>query len=140
MIDIRKGPEHTDFDTVHSWLASSYWSPNIPREKVERAAKNSKLVINAYRDGRQVGYCRVISDLTSFAWLCDVFVDESARGQGVAKTMVQAALDDPDHQDMRRWMLGTRDAHTLYEQFGFGPLEDPARWMIKRQSPGQGGP
>lgn len=131
VIDIRLGAENTDFDRVHQWLASSYWSPGIPKDRVERAAEHSSMVINAYVDGHQVGYCRVVSDRTTFAYLCDVFVDESARGEGVAQSMVKFAMEDSEHQNLRRWMLATADAHTLYEKFGFEVIPNPERWMIK---------
>jgi len=131
MIDLRLGAEHSDFDVVHPWLTSSYWSPGVSREKVERAAAHSSMVINAFLDGRQVGYCRVISDRASFAYLCDVFVAEEARGKGVGQAMVGFALEDPEHQNLRRWLLATHDAHSLYEKFGFKLLPNPERWMAK---------
>lgn len=131
MIDIRIGPEHTDFELIHQWLSGSYWSPGIARDRVERAAEHSSMVVNAYIDGRQVGYCRVVSDRTTFAYLCDVFVGEQARGKGVAQAMVKFAMDDSEHQNLRRWMLATADAHTLYEKFGFELIPNPDRWMIK---------
>ncbi len=123
--------ERIDFDLVHSWLTSSYWSPGVSQERVERAARRSSLVIGAYNESRQLGYCRVISDETSFAWLCDVFVDEAHRGIGIAKEMVRFALAHPDYQGLRRWVLATRDAHDVYRACGFEPLVNPERWMIK---------
>ncbi len=119
-----------DFARVHAWLASAYWSPGISREKVERAAQNSSLVVGAYRDSLQVGYLRVVSDKTSFAWICDVYVDEAHRGLGIARAMVRFALAHPDHQGLRRWLLATRDAHGVYGSAGFEPLPEPQRWMI----------
>jgi GNAT superfamily N-acetyltransferase len=133
VIDIRLGREHTDFELVHSWLATTYWSPGIPMERVRRAAEHSSIVINAFLYGAQVGYARVVSDRTTFAYLCDVYVNESARGQGVGKAIVETALAHPEHQDLRRWMLATLDAHSLYAQFGFELLPNPERWMIIRQ-------
>jgi GNAT superfamily N-acetyltransferase len=133
MIEVRIGPEHTDFAVVHALLAESYWSPGISREKVERAAANSSLVMNAFVDDRQVGYCRVVSDQTSFAWVADVIVDPVFQGRGVAQKMLQAALDHPGHQGLRRWVLATRDAHSLYEKFGFELIPNPERWMIRLQ-------
>lgn len=132
--DIRIGIEHTDFDRVHDWLSHTYWSPGIDRERVERAARGSSLVLNAYQDGEQVGYCRIISDRATFAWVCDVYVAEEARGKGVAREMLAAALAHPEHQDMRRWVLATKDAHGVYEPLGFEPLPEPQRWMIKQRN------
>src|SRR5215212_4424295 len=90
-----------DFGRVYHWLASSYWSPGVPREKVEKAAQGSSLVVGAYLNGEQAGYLRVVSDRATFAWVCDVFVAEEHRGRGLAKAMVQYALEHPDHQGLR---------------------------------------
>ena len=126
-----------DFSRVHSWLTTSYWSPGITQEKVQRAAEGSSLVIGVYErnDGEnatdpQVGYMRVISDKATFAWICDVFVDEAHRGQKIATAMVSFALAHPEHQGLRRWVLATLDAHPVYAGVGFTPLPEPARWMI----------
>jgi GNAT superfamily N-acetyltransferase len=128
-IEIDDDLDRIEFARVHTWLASTYWSPDIPRERVERAARHSSLVIGAYRNGEQVGYLRVVSDRTTFAYLCDVFVDERHRGQGVARAMVRHALSHPEHQGLRRWLLATRDAHPVYRGVGFKPLPNPERWM-----------
>lgn len=130
-LEIRQGIDGIDFDRVHSWLTSSYWSPGVTRERVERAARGSSMVIGAYEDGRQVGYCRVVSDRTTFAWVADVWVDEPARGKGIARAMVASAMADPEHQGLRRWVLATRDAHRVYAALGFEPLIQPERWMVK---------
>ena len=118
-----------DFERVHGWLSRTYWSPGISREKVERAARHSSLVVGAYREGVQVGYLRVVSDRTAFAYLCDVYVDEAHRGQGIARRMVRYALEHPEFQGLRRWMLATRDAHDVYRGLGFDLLPMPERWM-----------
>jgi len=117
------------FDRVHHWLTNSYWSPGIARSKVEKAAANSALVVSAFLDGVQVGYLRVISDRTTFAWICDVYVDQGARGAGIGKAMVRYALEHPEFQGLRRWALATKDAHGVYEACGFIPLPMPERWM-----------
>ena len=117
------------FDRVHQWLTTSYWSPGISRQKVERAAANSSLVIGAYVDEIQVGYMRVISDRTTFGWICDVFVDDMFRGNGIGRSMVRYALEHPEHQGFRRWALATKDAHYVYSACGFVPLPMPERWM-----------
>lgn len=120
-------------DIVYPWLRSSYWSPGIRRDIVERAFANS-LVAGAYRGGVQIGVARVVSDRATFAWLCDVFVDASARGHGVATAMVRALTEHPELQTLRRWCLGTRDAHDVYRPFGFAPV-DPAIWMVRAPDP-----
>lgn len=121
-----------DFDLVHSWLTSSYWSPGVSRQKVERAATGSASVIGVFLNDRQVAYCRVVSDRETFAWLCDVFVDEAFRGRGIARAMVQFVLSLPYASSLRRWLLATRDAHEIYASCGFELLDNPERWMILR--------
>jgi GNAT superfamily N-acetyltransferase len=120
-------PARIQLDTVYQWLVSCYWSPDIRRDIVERAFANS-LVIGAYRDHVQIAVARVVTDQATFAWLCDVFVDETARGQGIATAMVRALLDDPRLATLRRWCLATRDAHDVYRPRGFGPV-DATIWM-----------
>jgi GNAT superfamily N-acetyltransferase len=131
--------ERIDLDQVHAWLASTYWSPGVAREKVEKAARNSAMLVGVYQRGVQVAYLRVISDRTTFAYLCDVFVDEAHRKQGIAKAMVRFALEHPDFQGLRRWLLATQDAHEVYRSVGFDSLPMPERWMCLQpsQSPSQ---
>jgi ribosomal protein S18 acetylase RimI-like enzyme len=125
--------DQIDFERVHGWLSGTYWSPGISRERVERAAYNSSLVLGAYHivrgDRLQVGYLRVVSDKTTFAYVCDVYVDESYRGRGLARMMLRYILEHPEYQGLRRWILATRDAHDVYRGVGFGPLPNPERWM-----------
>lgn len=121
-----------DFAAVHAWLAGSYWSPGVERERVEQAARFSALVVGAYFAGKQVGYVRVVSDRTTFAWIADVFVDPAHRGRGIARAMVRFALEHPNLQGLRRWMLATRDAHGVYAAAGFRGLEVPGEMMIFR--------
>jgi GNAT superfamily N-acetyltransferase len=127
--------DRIDFTRVHCWLSSSYWSPGIPRERVEQAARNSSLVVGAYRDGAQAGYLRIVSDKTTFAWVCDVWVDEAVRGLGIGRAMVRFAQKHPDHQGMRRWILATRDAQGVYREAGFEPIPAPDKWMIYIPNP-----
>jgi GNAT superfamily N-acetyltransferase len=128
-------PARLDLATIHAWLAATYWLPGVARETVERAAQYSSLVVGAYHDGAQVGYLRVVSDRATFAWLCDVFVEEAHRGKGLARAMVRFALEHPEHQGLRRWLLATRDAHGVYSACGFQPLTEPERWMFLRPHP-----
>ncbi|HZT44296.1 MAG TPA: GNAT family N-acetyltransferase [Chthonomonadaceae bacterium] len=123
--------ERIDFVRVHAWLTTAYWSEGVSRERVEKAARGSSLLVGVYdEEGDQVGYLRVVSDQTTFAWVCDVFVDEQHRGWGIARAMVRFALEHPDYQGLRRWILATRDAHPIYASCGFAPLPNPDKWMI----------
>jgi GNAT superfamily N-acetyltransferase len=127
--------ERIDLARVHGWLASTYWSPGVKREVVERAARGSSLVIGAYLNDEQVSYTRIVSDRATFAWVCDVYVDEAHRKQGLARAMLSFALKHPEHQGLRRWLLATRDAHPVYRAMGFEPLERPERWMAFKPDP-----
>jgi GNAT superfamily N-acetyltransferase len=129
---ISTDPALVQTDVVHRYLSECYWSPGVRRDIVQKAIANS-FVAGAYEKttGNQVGFARAVTDRTSFAWLCDVFVLEPDRGQGLAKSMVRALMDHPELQTLRRWCLATRDAHGVYEPFGFVPVQ-PGRWMEMR--------
>jgi len=118
-----------DLDAVHAFLSQrSYWAAGISRERLANAIENS-LPFGVYQDGKQIGFARAITDHVTFAYLADVYIDEAYRGRGLSKLLMEAVVGHPRLQSLRRWVLGTRDAHSLYRQFGFIPLEEPARWM-----------
>lgn len=124
-------------DVIHGFLGEdAYWSPGLPRAVVERAVANSRCV-GVYGPGdAQVAFARLVTDSATFAYLCDVFVLPPARGRGLAKAMVGFFMAHPELQDLRRWMLVTRDAHRLYSQFGFGPISDEqAGRLMQRLDP-----
>src|SRR5262249_32543617 len=125
---ISTDPSTFDFDLVHSFLTNSYWSPGVPRETLARAIENS-LCFAVFDKGQQVGFARVITDRATFACLADVFSRESHRGRGLSKWLMECITAHPELQGLRRWSLVTRDAHGLYERFGFTPLRAPERWM-----------
>lgn len=124
-----------DIARIHGWLASSYWTPGVERAQVERQIAGSHCLGAYLADGTQVGFARVISDRASFAWLADVWVDESVRGQGLGRRMVNWFLDNPDYAEIRRFMLATKDAHGVYARLGFTPLVRPDRLMEKLSGP-----
>jgi GNAT superfamily N-acetyltransferase len=128
--------DQTRIDAVaaHAYLAASYWSEGIPQETVARALANS-LCVAVRHDGVQVAMARVITDRATFAYLADVYVLDAHRGKGLSKAMVAALHDHPELQGLRRWMLMTRDAHGLYEQFGWTSLASPGSAM-ERHDPG----
>ncbi len=127
---ISADPGRIDFDLVHRWLSTdAYWAVGRSREMVERSFANSR-VYGVYRgDGGQVGVARVVTDEATFAWLCDVYVDRAVRGQGIARWLVAAIRDDLETVGVRRIVLGTRDAHGVYEKVGFASLSRPDQWM-----------
>ena len=106
---ISTDPAKLDLAVIHGFLTTSYWSPGIARERVERAIRHS-LPFGVYEGERQVGFARVITDYTSFAYLADVFVLDAYRGRGLALWLMETILAHPELQDLRRWLLATRDA------------------------------
>jgi len=134
-IELSDEASRLDIARIHGWLASSYWTPGIERAQVERQIAGSHCLGAYLADGTQVGFARVISDRASFAWLADVWVDESVRGQGLGRRMVGWFLDSPDYADIRRFMLATKDAHGVYARLGFTPLVRPDRLMEKLSGP-----
>jgi GNAT superfamily N-acetyltransferase len=126
--EISTDPARLDIDAIHAFLTQSYWSPGIARATVARAIENS-LCFGVFWQGQQVGFARMVTDKTTFAYLCDVYVLEAHRGHGVSKQLMEHVMKHPDLQGLRRMMLATRDAHGLYAQFGFTPLSAPDRIM-----------
>ena len=139
---ITTDPAELDLDWLVPALSErAYWALGRSRSVVEQSIAGS-LVFSALLDGRQVGFARVVTDQATFAWICDVFVDESARGRGVGKRLMAAIVDDPRLGGLNRMMLATQDAHGLYARFGFEPLGQPEKWMVRqvsRPSPGTDG-
>jgi GNAT superfamily N-acetyltransferase len=129
MIEIRTELARIDVDRVHEYLCNeSYWAKGIPREVVERSIEYS-LPFAAYDGEELVAFARVVTDYAVFAYLADVFVVPAHRGRGVSRQLMTAIRNHPRLQGLRRWSLVTRDAHGLYEQFGFRPLAAPERHM-----------
>ncbi len=121
--------EKLHIPVIHQFLSQeSYWAQNRSLEQTERAIENS-LCFGVYCEERQIGFARVVSDFATFAYLGDVFILEEFRGRGLSKRLMRTIVEHPDLQGLRRWVLATRDAHGLYEQFDFTPLKVPERWM-----------
>ena len=125
---VSSDPARLNIDFIHGYLVRSYWSEGIAREVVGRAIANS-LCFGVYEGNEQVGFARVVTDYATFAYLADVFIIESHRGRGLSKFLVECIVKDSRLQGFRRWILGTRDAHWLYAQYGFKPLAKPERFM-----------
>jgi GNAT superfamily N-acetyltransferase len=122
-----------DMGFVHTWLSTrSYWARGRPRAVTEAAVSRSVNLGLYDRAGDPAGYCRWVTDGATFAWLCDVFVDEAHRGNGLGKFLVATATEHAEVRDLRL-LLGTKDAHELYRRFGFTELAAPERYMEVRQ-------
>lgn len=134
---IDEGVERMDFDKVTDMLGNTYWSKGISKQEVMKGARNSALVVGVFtEDHRQIGYSRVISDKTRFAYVLDVIVDEAYRKQGVGQAMVNFILTHPELDDVYQWLLITKDAHGVYQKVGFGPVKQPGGWMeIRNERP-----
>jgi GNAT superfamily N-acetyltransferase len=121
--------ERLNLEAVHGFLTNCYWAKGIPREVVERSMEHA-LCFGIYDgEGAQVGFARVISDFATIAYVGDVFVLETHRGRGLGKWLMQCITQHPALQNLRRWILTTRDAHGLYSQVGFTPVKAPERYM-----------
>ena len=117
-----------DLSVVHNFLATSYWAEGIPMEVVKRSIEHS-LAFGLYQGDQQIGFARVITDYATFAYLADVFVLEAHRGKGLGKWMIEVIVKHPELQGLRKWVLATRNAHGLYQKFGFAALKRPENLM-----------
>ncbi len=129
-----------DVPVIHDFLAnSSYWAHNVPLSTVQKSIENS-LCFGIYQGDRQVGFARVITDYSTFAYLADVFILEAYRGRGLGKWLLACIVSYPELHDLRRWMLATKDAHGLYARYGFNLLATPERFMEASQPAAHGRP
>ena len=129
---ISTDPADLDIEWIHAALSErAYWALDRPRDVVVASIEGS-LCFGAYRRSRQVGFARVVTDQATFGWVCDVFVDESERGQGVGGELLQAITTHPRLRGLKRLVLATRDAQSFYAAYGFAPLENPERFMMRR--------
>jgi GNAT superfamily N-acetyltransferase len=125
-----------DANIIHRYLSQeSYWAKNIPLETVERFMKHS-FCFGVFFNDKQVGFARLITDYTTFAYLADVFILSEFRGKGLSKKLLKFIHENPELQGLRRWILATKDAHKLYEQFGWATFtgEESLRFMQKHNS------
>jgi GNAT superfamily N-acetyltransferase len=127
-------PGRVDIDLVHSWLSEqSYWAKGRDREVIERSIAGSRNYSvfddEGYDDARQAAFARAVTDGATFAWICDVFVEEQHRGKGLGSWLVESIVEDLARDGVERFVLATRDAHEVYRRRGFAALEGPDRWM-----------
>jgi GNAT superfamily N-acetyltransferase len=118
-------------DAIQDYLTNqSYWAKERTPEQTRAAIENS-ICFGLYEEDRQIGFARVVTDMATFAYLGDVFVLPEYQGKGLGRWMMEVVIGHPELQGFRRWVLATRDAHTLYEKYGFTGLKHPDRWMEK---------
>ena len=126
---ISTDPARLNLDVIHGFLTNCYWAKGVPRDVVERSIEHA-LCFGVYDgSGAQVGFARVISDFATIAYVGDVFVLDAHRGHGLGKWLMESITQHPALQNLRRWILTTRDAHGLYLQIGFTPVKFPERYM-----------
>lgn len=114
-----------NFEVIHDFISQSYWAADIPKATLKKAISNSFCFGVYDENGHQVGFARLITDKATFAYLADVFIVASQRGKGLSKWLVETIVTHPELQGLRRMVLATRDAHGLYAQYGFKPIENP---------------
>ena len=123
-------PDDVDLDVVAAFLHDeAYWSLGRPRDVVERSLAGSRVFTLVDDDGRMAAFARVVTDGATFGWICDLFVVDEHRGQGLGHRLVDAIVADPDLAGVKRLLLATADAHGVYADAGFTPLVQPDRWM-----------
>ena len=127
---ITTAQEKLDVEFIHVFLTRSYWAEGIPRDVIKRSIEGA-LCFGVFENNRQIGFARMITDKATFAYLADVFIIEEYRGRGLSKWLMEVIMSHPSLQGLRRMMLATRDAHGLYEKFGFTALQNVDRWMQK---------
>ena len=126
---ISTDPQRLNLEVIQEYLVTdSYWAQGRSFETVERSISNS-LNFGLYKGDEQIGFARVVTDRATFAWLGDVFILPDYRGKGLSKWLMTVIVSHPELQELKRWILATRDAHELYRRFGFKELAQPDRWM-----------
>ena len=127
--NVSTDPNKVDLEVVFEFVSDSYWAKGIPRKTLVKAVQNS-LVFGVYENNRNmVGFARIVTDKATFAYLGDVFVLPAFQGKGLAKLLMQSIVSHPEIQGLRRFMLATRDAHSLYAKFGFQTVENSEMLM-----------
>jgi len=119
-----------DIELIHKFLSTSYWAKGRTIEEVKKSIEHS-ICFGVYKDSKQIGFARIVTDYTLIAYLMDVFILEEHRGKGFSKLLLKKIFEDDRFKSIKKWMLATKDAHTLYTQFGFEKIKNPDRLMEK---------
>lgn len=133
-ISVSTDKNKLDIDYIHQFLSNTYWAKGIPKGAVEKSIAHS-FCFGIYHADKQIGFARVITDFTTFAYLADVFIDQNQRGRGFSKILMDEILYHEELKDLRRWHLLTDDAQALYEKYGFVNLVNPAKHMERQKKP-----
>jgi hypothetical protein len=131
---VSSDPSRLDLPFTHQWLSNqAHWSLGLPFKVFKRMIDHSLNFGVYHQSGKQVGYGRVITDYTTFAWLTDVFIIDEYRGKGLSIILMNCIFDHPELKILRRWLLGTNHAHGLYRKFGFGDLDHPENFLTRHR-------
>lgn len=134
-ITIKDGIEKMDFERITEMLSNAHWSPQIKIDEIKKGSVNSALVVGAFiNEKEQIGYARVISDKTRFAYITDVYIEEKFRRKGIGQKIINYILNHKELRDVYQWLLITRDAHGVYKKVGFKPTSRPMDFMEIRNS------
>ena len=117
-----------NIELIHNFLTRSYWAKGRTLEEVKSSIQNS-ICFGIYLDNEQIGFARVVTDLTVIAYLMDVFILEEYRGRGYSISLLKKIFQDERLRNIKKWKLATKDAHSLYEKFGFEKIKNPDRLM-----------
>ncbi|MPM50903.1 hypothetical protein SDC9_97649 [bioreactor metagenome] len=120
--------EKIEIDILHNFINQSYWANGRTKQTIITSIENS-LCFSMFKGEKQIGFARVITDYATFAYLCDVYIEEDYRGNGLGIWMLECILNYPNLLDLKKWLLATRDAHELYRKFGFYSLSNPEKYM-----------
>jgi N-acetylglutamate synthase-like GNAT family acetyltransferase len=132
---IKDGYNEMDFDKITDMLKDAFWCVGIKKDEIIRGAQHSALLVGAFTDeNKQIGFLRVVSDKTRFAYILDVIVDDNYRKQGIGQAMIRFLLNHSDMKEVYQWLLITKDAHGVYQKAGFNPIDNPNYWMEIRHS------
>ena len=129
-ISISTDKKQLNIKFIHAFLTESYWAKGRTVEEVKTTIENC-LCFGVYKNKKQIGFARVLTDGVVFAYLMDVFIDPAFQGQGFSKLMMQSIMQHPELQNIQKWLLKTSDAHGLYKQFGFKNIEEAHKLMEK---------
>lgn len=130
-ITINTDVEKLNLKLIHNFISKSYWGKGRTIEQIEKSIKQS-LNFGIYADGKQIGYARVVTDFTFFAYLMDVFIVENERGKGYSKNLMEYIMNYPSLKNVENWKLTTVDAHKLYEKYGFHKIENADKMMERK--------
>ncbi|WP_100610902.1 GNAT family N-acetyltransferase [Confluentibacter lentus] len=128
MIEISTDKSKLQIEVIHQFLTNSYWAKGRTVDDVKKTIEHC-LCFGVYLEDKQIGFARIATDYTVFAYLMDVFISPEYRGKGYSKKLVQTIIENPELQSCTVWMLKTADAHGLYKQFGYTELKYPEKLM-----------